>query len=266
VARLRQFIPWGAIIFLVIVLTGNLLSIAWRQWSPRLSVDTLPGMPKVFLWVWERAEDLEFLDGRDAGIAVLAESLTLRGSRVQLHPRMQPVRLPPVVRTIAVVRIESDSEPMPAPWDSLLDEVARQVLAVCRPPAAGVQIDFDATASQRAFYRALLEKLREKLPPGMKLSITALASWCAYDDWIRDLPVDEAVPMLFRLGKGQKEVAGYLLSGEDFRPRISRFSIGLSLDEPFAAPRRGRRIYFFNPHPWTRESVDEAFRRARELQ
>jgi hypothetical protein len=266
VARWRQSIPISAISLLGIFFAGNLLYVSWQEWSPRLIADPLSGLPKVFFWVWERAENLEFLDGHNAGVAVLAESLTLQGSRVQLHPRMQPVRLPPGVETIAVVRIDSDSHPMPAASDPLRDEVLRQVLSVCRPPAAGVQIDFDATTSQRTFYRTLLEKLREKLPRGMKLSITALASWCAYDDWIRDLPVDEAVPMLFRLGKGQKEVAGYLSSGADFRPRISRFSIGLSLDEPLAAPRRGRRIYFFNPQPWTRESVDEAFRRARELQ
>jgi hypothetical protein len=164
-----------------------------------------------------------------------------------------------------VVRIEAPSGPI-SDESHLRNEVLTQVLEVCRPPTAGVQIDFDATEAQRSFYCSLLTALRSRMPLEMKLSITALASWCAYDDWIRDLPVDEAVPMLFRLGRGQDEVASYLQAGNDFRPTISRFSYGLSLDEPFKLLRKGRRIYFFNPRPWNRETVEVAFRYARELQ
>src|SRR5207245_3835544 len=68
------------------------------------------------------------------------------------------------------------------------------------PRVAGVQVDFDATASQRAFYRELLERLRARLAPGTPISITALASWCVGDHWLGDLPIDEAVPLRFRMG------------------------------------------------------------------
>ena len=36
----------------------------------------------------------------------------------------------------------------------------------------------------------------------MPLTITALASWCDGDDWIDGLPVADASPMLFRMGRG----------------------------------------------------------------
>jgi len=53
-----------------------------------------------------------------------------------------------------------------------------------------VQIDFDARRSQRRFYVRLLRDLRRRMPPSLPLSITALASWCAYDDWLSGLPIE----------------------------------------------------------------------------
>jgi len=44
----------------------------------------------------------------------------------------------------------------------------------------------------------------------MPLSITALASWCAGDPWITGLPIDEAVPMLFRLGPDTRNIDAFL--------------------------------------------------------
>ena len=63
---------------------------------------------------------------------------------------------------------------------------------------AALQVDFDARQSQREWYAGVLRRVRAQMPPQMPLSITALASWCSYDGyWLRTLPVDEAVPMLF---------------------------------------------------------------------
>src|SRR5262249_59556332 len=67
------------------------------------------------------------------------------------------------------------------------------------PHVSGVQVDFDAVESERPFYRDLLTRLRPKLPPTTSLSIPALASWCAADAWLDGLPIDEAVPLLFRI-------------------------------------------------------------------
>ena len=50
-----------------------------------------------------------------------------------------------------------------------------------------IQIDFDATKSERSFYRELITDLRQRLPANVHLSITALASWCMDDDWLSDL-------------------------------------------------------------------------------
>ncbi|MGA2262262.1 MAG: DUF3142 domain-containing protein [Acidobacteriota bacterium] len=217
----------------------------------------------MFLWAWERPENLEFLDPHSTGVALLAKTLYLDGTRLSARPRMQPIWLPAGIPTIAVVRIETQGTV--APNADTMNEVVRQVLnAAVGPGADGVQIDYDAAASERAFYKDLLSELRRQMLPRMTLSITALASWCIYDDWISDLPVDESVPMLFRLGVNGPEVLRYLGGGGEFRAAKSRFSVGISLDElPVKAPA-GRRVYVFNPRPWTRDSVNQALRYVRE--
>jgi hypothetical protein len=244
---------------LVIFIGGNSASMLWRWGRPYLIQDPLAHYPRVFLWAWERPESLAFLDPHSTGVAVLAKTLYLDGVHLSAQPRMQPIQLPVGIPTIAVVRIETRGTVIPNA--DTIHKIVRQVLdAALEPGAEGVQIDYDAVASERIFYKNLLWELRRQMPPRMKLSITALASWCIYDDWISDLPVDESVPMLFRLGINSAEVLRYLGSGEDFRAAKSRFSVGISLDElPVKAPA-GRRVYVFNPRPWTRESVNQALR------
>jgi hypothetical protein len=82
----------------------------------------------------------------------------------------------------------------------------------------------------------------------MPLEITALASWCQGDRWIESPPVADAVPMLFRMGAGERWAGG------DFRDRVCRASLGVSTDElPHSAPH-GRRLFVFNPRPWNAET------------
>jgi hypothetical protein len=253
-------------ILLAVLLLGavcSIVSAAWHWSRPNLLHDPFADSPRVFLWAWERPENLSFLDPKQAGVAILAKTLILNRTHILVLPRLQPIDLPRGITTIAVVRIESDSG---IPNEEVRSEVVRQILDLASRSAIGIQIDFDARVSERGFYRAILTEVRRQLPPDKKLSITALASWCIYNDWIEDLPVDESVPMLFRMGTGAAEVACYLASDQDFRPARARFSIGISMDElPKKAPE-GRRIYIFNPQPWTRESADRALRYAREMQ
>ena len=120
-----------------------------------------------------------------------------------------------------------------------------------------VQIDFDATTSERNFYRLLLTQLRNELPASTALSITALASWCAGDDWLTDLLIDEAVPMLFRLGVDQRQFQRRLERGQPFESRICQNSAGVSTDEPVNAPAVSR-LYIFSPEPWSKSSFAAA--------
>jgi len=249
------------------------------------------GLPSVMFWAWERPEDLRFLDPHEAGVGFLARSIYLQPHAdvddpehgVLLRPRMQPLEVLPEQPLMAVVRIEvlpaKHSAATGAGSESVssqpFSEAQRQraagliVEAVRLPGVRALQIDFDATQSQQAFYRTLLQDVRQKLPPRMPLSITALASWCVGDSWLDDLPkgtVDEAVPMLFRLGVGSRNFAAFLQAGHDFTEPLCQGSIGVSTDEAFSQDLlqgkpaishawRARRVYVFPPRSLTKDQA-----------
>ncbi len=157
------------------------------------------------------------------------------------------------------MRIESDRRQPQALSSAQRDKAARAIAALARrQPTAAVQIDFDAVVSERAFYRELLVELRQQLPGSLPLSITALASWCLGDGWLEGLPVDEAVPMLLRMGSDRSQVLAHLARGDDFRADICRQSVGISTDETVVSFPRGRRVYVFHPRAWDEEAVQKA--------
>jgi len=210
--------------------------------------DPLPDFPRVMIWAWERPEKLDFLDPREAGVAFLARTVTVRGDIVSVHPRMQPLVVAPGTAMMAVVRVESQDPAATA-------RIALEHAILGATELQGVralQIDYDAKVSERDFYRGVIQDLRRVLPGSMPLSITALASWCEYDDWISALPVTEAVPMLFRMGAEPYRGADRL------RESKCQSSAGVSTDEPLAEPPRGRRIYIFHPRSWSREELRAA--------
>jgi hypothetical protein len=219
---------------------------------------TVESLPPVILWAWERPENLTFLDSQKTAVAFLAKTITLRDDKIAVKPRLQPLQLARDTKVIAVVRIETDH---PTLSPTQLPQIAHEISSLSG--VSVVQIDFDATASERDFYRKLLQRVRYELPPAVGLSMTALASWCAGDNWIADLPVDEAVPMLFRMGVERRQFQRRLESGEPFEASICRDSAGVSTDEPVTVPAVNR-LYVFSPQPWSEESFAramEAFRR-----
>ena len=211
--------------------------------------------PAVILWAWERPEDLTFIDPEKTGVAFLAKTIYLRGDKVVVRPRLQPLKISPNTSVVTVVRIETDRRDIPTLSSEQVRQTAREILDSSKSPV--IQIDFDATVSERDFYRALLQQVRLNLPVRTALSITALASWCAGDDWLHDLPIDEAVPMLFRLGVDQRQFQRRLETGQPFESRQCQNAAGVSTDEPVTAPTVDR-LYIFNPQSWSKDSFATA--------
>jgi len=177
---------------------------------------------------------------------------------VRVVPRRSPLRVSPATALVAVTRIEiseGGSSALGEPAVATMTDAIARTMAL--PRVRGVQIDFDAAESERAFYRALVVAVRKTLGPDVPLSITALASWCAEDRWLNGLPVDEAVPMLFRMGPVNEPYAGLARSTSAAAPEC-RGALGTSLDEPLRVRAAGRRVYVFNASPWTRASVAQA--------
>lgn len=212
--------------------------------------------PSIMAWAWERPEDLRPAPA-GVGVAYLSATVDLRPGSVRVAPRRQPLRVREGAYVMAVVRVEA------RPRSLALTSAARErivgalVEAARAPGVRGVQVDFDAGASQRGAYRALLADARRALGAGTWLSMTALASWCEGDAWLDDaaLPVDEVVPMVFTMGAGGAAVLGALRGNGRFRATACRGSVGWAVGEATAALRGVTRRYLFNPRPWTAEAL-----------
>lgn len=210
----------------------------------------LVGFPRLTVWAWEHPEDLRSLDPRRYAVAYLDQTIFI-SPQLSSRPRLQRLLVSPATQIVAVVRIEAGAAGAGIDDPRLPAQVAGMILRTAQKPRTAVlQIDFDATRSQRAFYTNLLREVRKKLPEGMPLSITALASWCAGDDWIRGLPVDEAVPMFFRMGIDARPSS---LPGWTYPLRVPlcESSAGVSTDEPWPALRADEHVYIFHPGSWT---------------
>ncbi len=218
------------------------------------------GQRPVVLWAWERPERLEFLDGESTAVALLVGTARIEHGVARLQLRRQPISLPDAVPRLAVVRLEAARGTPGLDARAISDLAARIAPLPARWRAIGLQIDFDATRVQRPFYRTLLTELRRRLPAKTTLSITALASWCLGDPWIADLPVDEAVPMLFRMGSESDSIRSHFARGRDFSLPLCRTSVGLATDEPAPGKFPGRTVFLFPPHPWTRHALLSALR------
>jgi hypothetical protein len=211
------------------------------------------------LWAWERPEDLEFLDTNRYGVAFLAQTLILQEDDVVFRPRRQPLKVSPATKLMAVTRIESlkTTGKRAALSDRQRDQLVTLVQKSLElDKVVAVQIDFDAAASEREFYRSLLKDLRAKLPENVPLSMTALASFCIGDRWLDDLPVNEVVPMIFRMGADDKSIKNSLAAGNDFREPLCRHSYGVAIDEPLEMKMdQTRRLYVFADHAWTEKDL-----------
>ena len=245
--RLSRAVKIQAIIAVLLVLCCSIHS----DVTPRLP-QRMIALPRLTLWAWERPEDLRSINTRKFAVAYLDQTLTI-GVHVHSHPRRDPLIYPATATLIPVVRLET------APAALLNEETRKEavqaiLVSTNQPGIAALQIDFDATRSQREFYRALLTDLRRQMPPTLPLSITALASWCSFDDWLRGLPIDEAVPMFFRMEPDRRRAP---TSIPEFRIRepLCQSSVGVSTTETWPPEMAGKRIYLFPDNGWYADSL-----------
>ena len=228
----------------------------------------------VILWAWERPEDLRFLasyvgpsfsSGTSIAVAFLDRTLVVRiaadrdglpavalaqAGVVESLKRRQPLRVSSSTPLIAVVRIEGRG----AFDDRVLARLSSEIIESARLPRVSmVQIDFDATRSQRPVYQQLLHDVRSRLPHGIRLSVTALASWCNDDPWIDAGSVDEIVPMLFRMGPDARRIATRLREDRRWPVAACNGAVGVSMDERWSDLPSAPRVYVFNPRAWREE-------------
>ncbi len=206
---------------------------------------------RVIVWAWERPEDLRFV-GEAADIAIQSGFIVLSGDGVQARGRRFPLRMSGRPSTV-LVHVQIDRG-RPLAWTpDQRREAAQAVLAFGQAAGADrLQVDFEVRQSERNILLDLLSDVRRGLPKDKGLSMTALASWCETETWIDAAPVDEIVPMLFRMGPGGQTLKAKLEAGGDFANPRCRTAFAVSTDAPLAhAPADGRRLYLFDPRSWT---------------
>ena len=247
---------------LLAVLFGSVMLLSGCAEQPREINKRLDAkMPGKILWAWERPEDLRFIDPKQFGVAYLAQTLYLQNNDVLFRPRRQSLEVLPETYLIAVTRIETAKDA--AIRAQLSDEQRERLITFIkrsleRPNVRGIQIDFDVVVSERKFYKNLVIELQKQLAPAITLTVTSLASWCVGDAWFSDFPIDEAVPMIFRMGADAGQVRSFLAAGSDWNEPLCRGSYGISTDEPLNVKfRENRRIYYFNPKAWEKSDVEK---------
>lgn len=214
-------------------------------------------LPRITVWTWARREDMRSIDPATTAIAPLAFTLVQDGPILRVERQRNSLIFPsdPALRRIAVVRLETH-QPELSPSSAL--QVADAIVhALHTPEPDALQIDFDAVRSERTWYRLILNDLRPQLPVNMPLSITALASWCSHDRWMAGLPIDEAVPMLFRMEPGVRGLSDPEIA---IREPLCTNAVGLSTREPWPSDLRGKRVYVFPDRGWQRDNLTETLR------
>jgi hypothetical protein len=217
------------------------------------------GGPRLVLWAWERPEDLRFIARDDVAVAFLASTVHLDEGAARVERRRQPLRVAPGAHLVAVVRVDARRRVevhTDAQRASVVGELSR---VASLPGVEEVQVDFDAGRTQRDFYVGVVEGSRAALPARVRLSVTALASWCLHGSWLDALPVDEVVPMLFTMGPDADGVWRTLRSEGDFPSERCRSSVGISMQEEPRWLPAGRRLYAFNARPWDQTALDHAW-------
>ena len=153
---------------------------------------------------------------------------------------------------VAMVHVQIDHH-LPLAWtaEQRLQTEQAIVQLASAVPAKRLQIDFEVRRSERPVLLQVLSDVRRAMHPGAELSMTALASWCETETWLNRAPVDEVVPMLFRMGPQGQALTAKLEAGGDFANPRCRSAVGISVDTPLVRAPADRRVYVFDPRSWT---------------
>ncbi|MCX6789896.1 MAG: hypothetical protein NTZ42_04845 [Candidatus Gribaldobacteria bacterium] len=212
--------------------------------------------PKIILWAWEGPENMMFLEYKNnVTVAFYAGGIEIRDGEIIIKSRANPLIVDPQKKLTAVIRIDNFSTR--EDLEKYTPQISEFIVKKCQQKNVfHCQIDFDAKESERKAYKEIILNVKKGLPSCIDISITALVSWCSYDNWIKDLPISEAVPMFYSLGLGEE----YVKRNFKLREKKCAKSIGVSLDESLPVKKyiEGKKIYIFSANPWTEESFLKA--------
>jgi len=214
--------------------------------------------PQTLLWGWDRPQLFSALP-EDTGVAYLHATVLLSGERSRTTWRQWPLRIAPGTTVMPVIHVTLDNL---AP--STVDDAQQQAIADAVEHAAKqgnrsgwVQLDFEARHSQREAYVALLKRLQPLRASGVRLSATALASWCMSDPWLPSGLLDEIVPMYFRMGAEASRIRQRLDATGAATVPACRDAAGLMFGETWPVLGSVKRRYVFHAGAWKNEDFEQ---------
>ena len=261
---------WPAGAMALSAVLALLLVHVWQQGEVKRRNGRMAKLPRVTLWAWDRPA---FLEGFNAvaftrvgmrrqavAVASLDQTIRLGPGGITTRQNLQPVVFPAGAVREAVVRIKADPDAVLSA--ATVDATVKLLLHSAQQPGiAALQVDFGATRAQRDFYRSVLRVLRAGMRQDLPLSIIAPASWCTEDDWIHDLPIDEAVPVFFRTAQDAPSENAERSTEDRVREPLCGGSIGLSVNERWPALKSGQRLYLFADYGWQPSTIQAALMR-----
>lgn len=241
--------------------------------------------PQIILWAWDRPQFLNPHLPQQISIAFLHSSILLRGNsseksdsisstsasststtHLALKNRMHALVIPEKTLVIPVVHIDIDNlNPPKGLTTQQIEKIVDTVNQASKQSNSGwVQLDFEARPSQRKDYLEILQRL-QPLRQQYKLSITALASWCMFDQWLDVALVDEVVPMIFRMGKGRDDVTNWVSTYGSFPLMSCNKSLGWMVGENWLPTKEMKRVYLFHSKFWTATQIEQALANIKNL-
>lgn len=215
--------------------------------------------PQTLLWVWDRPQLFSALP-EGAGVAYLHATVQLSGERSRTSWRQWPLRIAPgAAAVVPVVHVSLDNLAPSPVNDAQQEAIAAAVEHAAKQGnrSGWVQLDFEARRSQREAYVALLRRLQPVRAGGVRLSATALASWCMSDPWLPAGLLDEIVPMYFRMGTEAARIRQRLDATGAATVPACRDAAGLMLGETWPALGSVKRRYVFHAGAWKNEDFEQ---------
>lgn len=209
----------------------------------------------IYIYAWERPENLSFLDSiehKKTTVVYYAGDIVIDHGRANISPRRNSLIIPEDINKIPLIRIDNFNNLSALHENSknIVDFIAN----TCRD-VSECQLDFDAKKSEYIEYAEILTTIKQRLPK-IKITITALASWCGKNSWLEKMLIDDAVPMLYRMGNSPS-IKNLLNDGGITSYAKCGHSVALSTDElnfKFKQYLNRHNIYLFNPDSWTEEN------------
>lgn len=218
----------------------------------------------IVIWSWREDDHLDFLAAKTNRVAYHAKTIMLGESGAGISYARKNLKHQIANYSIPVYRIEKAFPDKPASKSSFNDALSIIKVSYEAGRFREIQIDFDCPAQDRQAYLNFLSSLKSSLSDRTTLSITALASWCFTDRWLKDCAGDESVGMFFSMGSGSAKILQELkkTGADSGAPGFK--SVGISLGQGTTNKllresgvfKRAHRIFLFSPLAWTKSKYN----------